>query len=450
MESALQRSTNSVATAGITPKNIFYVGLDDFHRRSVESMPIAAECRFHTLLDHREVRGLDRDVNVEELLDKARRQLDDFKGSVDGICTYWDFPSSCMVPILCGERGLPSASLEAVLKCEHKYWSLLEQRKVVPNHVPRFQAVDPFDEASIAAIDLPYPYWLKPVKSVNAYLGFKIEDERDLEVAIGRIRRGIQRIAEPFNSVLRMVDLPPEVRGIDGRFCIASENIAAPRQCTAEGWCFGGETTVYGVVDSVRFPGTSTFSRYEYPSTLPKPVLDRIHHICHRVMTQIGYCGSPFNIEFFWDEKSDRLSLLEVNSRISQSHSRLFNHVDGAPNHLVAVELALGRRPSIPYREGKNPVAAKFYLRSFEDGTVVHAPDEAAVERISREIPDVSVQVTVSEGVRLSELKNQESYSFELAWIYVGAQNHDELMDKFERCKELLGIRIEPTRDSAA
>ena len=37
--------------------------------------------------------------------------------------------------------GTRSTSLESVVKCEHKYWSRLEQQKVIDEH-PRFGRVD--------------------------------------------------------------------------------------------------------------------------------------------------------------------------------------------------------------------------------------------------------------------------------------------------------------------
>ena len=64
-----------------------------------------------------------------------------FDGRIDAIVGYWDFPVSTLVPIL-GERyGIRSTSLESVVKCEHKYWSRLEQQKVIDRH-PRFGRVD--------------------------------------------------------------------------------------------------------------------------------------------------------------------------------------------------------------------------------------------------------------------------------------------------------------------
>lgn len=46
-----------------------------------------------------------------------------------------------MVPLLAERHGLPHVPLEAVLKCEHKYWSRIEQREVA-DEIPNFGIVD--------------------------------------------------------------------------------------------------------------------------------------------------------------------------------------------------------------------------------------------------------------------------------------------------------------------
>jgi len=132
---------------------------------------------------------------LHELLPKATAQLEAFSGSIDAIVTYWDFPSSTILPILRRRFGLPGTSLEAVLKCEHKYWSRLEQARVAPEHVPRFCALDPFADDPLATIPLAFPFWIKPVKAHSSHLGFKIRDRAEFDRAIGAIRGGIHRLA---------------------------------------------------------------------------------------------------------------------------------------------------------------------------------------------------------------------------------------------------------------
>jgi biotin carboxylase len=164
--------------------------------------------------------------------------------------------------------------------------------------------------------------------------------------------------------------------------------------------------------------------------------------ISTRVIEQLGLEPTTFNIEYFWDPDTDRIRLLEVNPRHSQSHALLFEHVDGISNHEAMVKLALGRTPVAHTGRGSYGTAAKWFLRSFEDGVVVRSPSSAEIERIEQELDGVTVHVVAGTGDRLSDLPQQDSYSYELAEVFVGARDEAELIEKYERCVQLLAYEI--------
>src|SRR5690554_5883821 len=203
-------------------KNIFIVGLEESQRQELATVRHVDQYAFHRLLDYNTV-VRPRERSFHKILDLARRELDAFPGSVDAIVAQWDFPTSLMVPILCHERGLPSPSLESVLKCEHKYWSRLEQRQFIPEYVPEFAIFDPFDDAARDQIPLDFPFWIKPVKSFASQLGFMIRDMDAFRAAQARIRANIDRTAFAFDEVLAMTDLPDEIARTRGSTCIAEE-----------------------------------------------------------------------------------------------------------------------------------------------------------------------------------------------------------------------------------
>ncbi|MBI0380273.1 biotin carboxylase, partial [Streptomyces albiflaviniger] len=103
-------------------------------------------------------------------------------------------------------------------------------------------------------------------------------------------------------------------------------------------------------------------------------------------------------------------------------------------NHHCMVSLALGEDPALPYREGPYAMAAKWYYRWFADGVVHDAPVDEEIERIEREIPGVRIDVVPEEGQRLSQLEQQDSYSFELAHIFTGGDSEEDLREKYDRC----------------
>lgn len=425
-------------------QNVFVVGLDDLHLAQLQTLPGADRYLFRPLLSHKEVKQ-QQGFPVARLLDEGVRILQDFPETVHAVVGYWDFPVSTTLPILRRGVGLAGPSLEAVLKCEHKYWSRVLQADAVPEHVPAFCAVDPFADDPLKHVSVGFPFWLKPVKSVLSHLGFRIANEADFRRAITRIRAQIHRYAEPFNLILSHAALPPEIAATDGYHCIAESIISAGSQCTQEGYAFGGGVEVYGTVDSQRCgPTWSSFTRYQYPSSLPAAVRERMADIARRVIRHIGYDTAPFNIEYFWDAARDQIWLLEINTRISKSHAPLFRMVDGVSHLQVMVELGLGQRPVFVQRGGECSLAAKFMVREYADARVVRAPTAEEIAAVEEAIPYTQIQVSVREGMRLSELPDQDSYSFEVATVFVGADSQAEIEAKFHACMDRLPLRLEP------
>jgi hypothetical protein len=425
-------------------KNVFVLGLDEFHLRQLEALHRANEYRFHELYRRKDVKSGREDV-AETVLTGVRRILARFPGPIDAIVGYWDFPVSTMLPLLRRAEHLPTPSFESVLKCEHKYWSRLEQARVISDSIPEFCVINPFLDDVTGQITVDYPFWIKPVKSVLSYLGFKVHSDEELNLAISSIRAGISRIATAFNYLLKFADLPDEIAGIDGRHCIVESLISQERQCTLEGYAYHDEIVVYGAVDSIREgKHRSSFARYQYPSTLPEPVLNRMAELSRRFLSHIGFMDSPFNIEFYWDEHTDRISLLEVNPRISKSHCPLFKKVDGEFHHQVMLDVALGQRPDFPYRQGEHKLAAKFMWRTYEDAIVRRVPTAEELRALCEEIPGAEIELHLQEETRLSELPHQDSYSYELAAIFLGGDSEAELMRKYARCQAAMHLQLEP------
>ncbi len=428
--------------------NVFVIGLEPFNLALMNELPAAREYRFHNLLDYHEaVRPTSREIDLLALLETANRRLRTFSGSIDAIIGYWDFPSSVLVPVLRQRFELPGPTLSAVAACEHKYWSRLEQLSVLESMVPQFRAVDPFAPDPMEALGLAFPFWLKPIKAHSSYLGFKIHNEQEFLAALPIIQAGIRHFGDPFDAFLAMVDVPDAVKGIGGCYCIAEEIISEGKQCTLEGWSFGDEVVVYAVVDSIRSgQHHSCFSRYQYPSKLSAQVQSRMIDAAQRFIRHIGYTNAPFNMEFYWNPETDQIRILEVNARISKSHCPIIWMVDGISHQQVAIDLALGRRPSMPYRKGHWPVAAKFMERVFVDGQVDKVPGAQDIALFKKEFPNGLVRVLAHEGQQLAHLPYQDSYSFEIAEIFLGGDNEEELLKRHEKAQELLPFKItQPT-----
>ena len=242
--------------------------------------------------------------------------------------------------------------------------------------------------------------------------------------------------------LFRSASLPDYVQPVEGHHCIVEEMITG-HQCTVEGHVYQGEIIAHGVIDSFNYPGVSSFFRYEYPSQLPQPIKDAMIETSRKIISHIGFDNGAFNIEYFYDTNTGQYKLLEINPRISQSHSEMFQFVDGTSNHRIMVEVALGNKPDYKARAGQYDCAAKLYLRRFEDGKVSRVPTAEELDRIRSSIPGIDIDINVEKGTRLSRMIEQDSYSFDVANIYIGAADTEELLEKFRLVVEALPIEFE-------
>ncbi|WP_101065783.1 ATP-grasp domain-containing protein [Roseovarius salinarum] len=427
-------------------KQVFLVGLDEFNLETLNELPQAEECEFRPALTLAEMRD-DPDVDIPALVDLAAGRMAEAPGGPAGVASFFDFPGTIIASILASRFGLPGPNLESLLKCEHKYWSRLEQAKVAPDAVPVFRAFDPFDDDAFSRIGLVPPFWIKPVKSFRSYLAYAIHGEREFADIMEKCRAEGPAITDPFLRMMRDYDMPPELSESSSTF-IAESSIGGA-QCTLEGYSYNGQVVVYGVVDSVRDPDSSSFARYEYPSMLPLEVQHRMMDIARAVIGQFGYDNGPFNAEFFYDQSNDAIWLLEINPRASQSHADLFQKVNGVSHFSTVIDLALGRKPRTLGRDGPWNLAAHFFYRAYEPGRVTYVPSSRALERLQARQPDTRVKIEVNKGDNLGDLRLQDSYSFELANVYVGGRDRMDVLERYDRVLDALQFEIEPPQEAA-
>ncbi len=427
-------------------QSVFVIGSSDFDFGLLRDIAEKDGFSAVRVLGKEDVQPAHGRIDFEDLYARARKAIDESGARPAAIIGDLDFPVTSLVALLRRDYGSPGASPEAVAKCEHKYWMRFVQSKSFPEETPNYAAVNPFATGEGKKPALEFPFWLKPVKGHSSVLGFMVEDMDDYEKALHVCRQKIHLIGEPFNKFLKHVKVDPEISEIDGNYAIAEEIISASRQFTLEGYVRNGETVIYGVIDSVREGQyQSSFSRYQYPADIPEQTTERASAISAELVNRIGYDNAPFNIEFFWDPDSGDLHLLEINPRISKSHAPLFRMVDGVSHHKVAFDLARGREPDMPKGEGKNKVAAKYMLRSHEaDGIVAQTPDDDEIASLAKILPSINAEILVEKGVRLSDLFYQDSYSFELADIFLGGDDQQMLEDEYSRCIDSLTFLIKP------
>ncbi|MSP48126.1 MAG: biotin carboxylase [Alphaproteobacteria bacterium] len=358
---------------------------------------------------------------------------------IEGVIGVEDFPPSLMVPAISRHLGLPGLDFTAAVRCEHKGWSRMLQQRLVPEATPRFALVDLDRPVDLEALGVGRPFWLKPIKSYLSYLGFRIADAPAYRQALAA---AVEKLPPFLGSFLEMsADAHPPAELARGRQWMLAEELLGGIQCTLDGYVQGGEVTVLGVVDSLRFANKVSFKRFQYPSSLPIKVQEQMADIARKLMPGLGFDHGLFNIEFFWDPRRKAPMVIEVNNRLSMQFADLFEKVDGINTYRILMDLACGRRPDHGRRQGRYRAAASFVLRGFTDRLVLAIPSDEDIARVGREIPDTVVMIRAVPGMRLSELP-QDSYSFRHGLINIGGRDLADMQAKLDRALAMLPFRF--------
>lgn len=371
-------------------------------------------------------------LEILTLIEETIRRYD--QSGINGVTSGVGYPGMPVSSIIANRFHLPGPRTDRVLLCEHKYYSRLAQQRLVPDATPGFQLIDP-DNLDGVADSLSFPLFLKPVKSCFSINADKILNSESLRRRVGSSLLP-EGFLKPLNDLLRAyADFP-----LDASYLIA-ESLLEGTQTSLEGYVFDGQVHILGIVDSVMYPDTISFRRFEYPSRLSEDVQRRMSQIAEIFIGGIGYNNALFNIEFMYNSGTDEIHIIEINPKIASQFTDLFEKVDGVSSYAPLLELALGEEPRFPRRQGAFKVAASCVLRTFEDKRVLSVPSQAQVEHLLKRFPDARVEINASQGKLLSDVM-QDGKSFRYGLINIGADSHEELDAKFELCKSLLDFQF--------
>ena len=214
-------------------------------------------------------------------------------------------------------------------------------------------------------------------------------------------------------------------------------------QVTVEGYAYGGKVSILGVVDSVMFPGTIAFSRFDYPSRLAETVQARMASVATVLMEGLGFDNGLFNIEMMYDADADRIAIIEINPRMASQFADLYEKVDGTSSYRVLLDIAEGRAPSFARRQGRYRFAASCVLRAFADHRVAGLPDAEELERLASLYPDSRIEIHAKMGGKLSdELNDGQSYRYGI--VNLGGNDLADVLATFAALRESLDIVLVP------
>jgi biotin carboxylase len=370
-----------------------------------------------------------------DILSLIEAKIERYKGSdLSGITSAVGYPGMPVAAIMAERLRLAGPKVECVLRCEHKYYSRVAQRELVPSATPSFRLVPP-EGLDGDQLDISFPLFLKPVKSCFSINAQKISSLPELRraAATGLLPESFLR---PFDDLLRAhTDYE-----FDASHLLA-ESLLEGAQVSLEGYAFGGRVRVLGIIDSVMFPGTISFERFVYPSRLPAEVQGRMARIAETFIGGIGYDNALFNMELMYNPATDEIHIIEINPKIASQFPDLFEKVDGTSSYVPLLQIALGEEPAFARGRGDFKLAASCVLRTFADKRVLRVPSAEQLAELARTFPDARVEVAVAAGDLLSDIM-QDGKSFRYGLINIGANSPAELDAKLAHCENFLDFQF--------
>ncbi|HVG32164.1 MAG TPA: ATP-grasp domain-containing protein [Pyrinomonadaceae bacterium] len=356
------------------------------------------------------------------------------RSNLSGVTCAVGYPGMSVASIIAKHFNLPGPDIECVLMCEHKYYSRIAQQSLVPHAVPPFQLIDPHNPNQLKE-EIGFPLFLKPVKSCFSINAHRVDSASELRryAAQSLLPQGFLK---PFNDLLKTYT---EYEW-DGSYLLA-ESLLTGRQVSLEGYVYRGRVHTLGIIDSVMYPGTISFKRFEYPSSLSAGVQERMARIAETFIEGIGYDNALFNIEFMYDPATDLIRIIEINPKIASQFPDLFEKVDGTNTYSVLLSLALGVEPVFTRRKGDFKLAASCVLRTFEDQRVLAVPNVEQIASLTEKFPDSRIEICAVAGKKLSEVM-QDGKSYRYGLINIGADSPEELEAKFQFLKGSLDFQF--------
>ncbi len=346
---------------------------------------------------------------------------------LDGIVSNHEQYGALIAAVLAERLGLPGNDPRAIIASQHKHYSRMIQEKVVPEAVPRYIPIA-FPLKKDQIIDLPYPFFVKPIKATYSVLAKVVRERSELDelLQFGYFEEWIiRRLVKPFADIM-----PLYARNAVDPSGMLAEEIMTGDQINIDGYCYRGQAFFLGAIDEIMYPGTDAFMRFEYPSQLPPSIQERAQIITKKVLEAIHYEHGFFNIEFIYNKDNDQLRIIEINPRMASQLVNLYQRVDGYNPYDFLFELAVGDEPRVSSKYSSFRSAASFIFRKFYEPRTQGIPTSVQIQQALAPYPDANLMLYFKKGSQLKrELKWLGSYRY--AVLNLGGINRSDL---FERC----------------
>jgi biotin carboxylase len=373
-------------------------------------------------------------LNIHAVIDEIVLKYKNEK--IDGVLSTDEYIGVILAAVVAKRLGLPGPEPERILVAQHKFYARKIQRGVVPSATPHFTLIPHDREVNLP---LSFPIFVKPVKGTYSILARRVENFNDLRsyLRIGVLERFLYRmVTRPFNDLLRSYT---SCRTDANHFL--GEEVIAGMQVTVDGYAYRGKTEILGIVDSVMYPKTGAFERFEYPSRLGSGVQERLAALARSFIRGMRFEYGLFNIEMFYNPETGDAKIIEINPRISYQFADLYEKVDGFNLYDLLLSLALGENPLFRKGKGDYRNSASFVLRTFQGRRLKASPDREQVQRLRRQFKDARLMLYGKRGYSFAREIRMVG-SFRYAVINIGAASHQDLLRRFKSARDQLPFQF--------
>lgn len=353
-----------------------------------------------------------------------------------GVVSHNELHGALAAALVAERAGLPGTSPESVLACQHKLHARRVLDRVCPEANIPYRAVEVWGDHT-ALDELDFPCHLKPVRAAFSVMARRLSSVQECRESLQlnpAERWIIGQILTPFDRIV--AERLPQA---GGSLLMIAEPIIQCAQHNLDGWVDSRGVHVLGVVDAVMVPGTQAFARWEFPGRLPGHVVARAGDIARAFLQEIGFSRGFFDMEFFYDPVSDRISVIEFNPRLSSQFGDLYRRVLGVDPHAMALSLAAGCDASCePSQAPTARVAASLVWRAFAPADVPATPSLHRQEQFFKTFPDALLIAFHRRGPALArDFRWMGSHRYGV--VNLGADDAETLRQKSVTASALLG-----------
>jgi ATP-grasp domain len=343
--------------------------------------------------------------------------------------------------LLADKMGWPGTSPTAVVACQHKLYARQVLERVCPEaNIPFERLPCAYGEPTPAG--LHFPAFVKPIKAAFSVLARVVRSREDLHhfTRFGAYELWvIKRLVEPFERVAKR--LLPEA---DTAHSMMLEAPVHGAQYCLDGIVHNGRIKPLGVVDAIMYPGTQAFMRFDYPSRLQADAQAKALDVASKFLNAIGFTHGMFNMEFFYDAATDKLTVIEFNPRMASQFADLYLRVDGIDLYAMALALAHGQDPwAVPHTLPTAGIASSVVYRVFDDSAahltqhIPPMPNEGQIKALKKQFPDHLLLQFPKAGHSLArDFKWLGSYRYGI--MHLGGRNAADLRARCEIASNIL------------